>query len=441
MSGNAENAPGATAFRDDEAFARALDSADSLARFRERLHMPRDEDGRELTYLCGNSLGLMPKAARASVEQELDDWARLAVNGHFEGRTPWYSYHEIFRESGARLVGARPGEVVMMNSLTVNLHLMLTSFYRPTRERHKILIEADPFPSDRYALQTHIRSRGFDSAGAILECGPRAGEHTIATESFEAILAERGDEIALVFVNPVHYLTGQFFDVKRIVRAARAHGCAVGLGLAHAAGNVPLHLHDWDADFAVWCSYKYLNAGPGAIAGCFVHERHARAHDLSRLAGWWGNDPATRFQMRVIREFIPREGAEGWQLSNPPILAAAPLVASLAIFEEAGMEALRAKSIALTSYLEFLIDGVVASAGKREQIEIITPRSPEARGAQLSVRVRGGARDLFDALERRGVIGDFRDPDVIRLAPAPLYNSFYDAWRCARALAECLNAA
>jgi kynureninase len=441
MTTQREHTSGARAFRDDEAFALSLDGEDPLARFRDRFHMPRGANGEALVYLCGNSLGLMPKAARASVEQELDAWAQHAVNAHFESKAPWYSYHELFRESGARLVGTRPGEVVMMNSLTVNLHLMLTSFYQPTAARHKILIEAEPFPSDLYALQTHVRSRGFDPADVIIECGPRAGESAIETGAFESILAQRGGEIALVFVNAVHYLTGQFFDVERIARAARTHGCALGFGLAHAAGNVPLRLHDWDADFAVWCSYKYLNAGPGAIGGCFVHERHARSRNLPRLAGWWGNDPATRFQMRANREFVPREGADGWQLSNPPILAAAPLVASLAIFEEAGMEALRAKSILLTGYLEFLIDRVAASPEAGGRLEIVTPRAPEARGCQLSLRVRGGARELFDALDHRGVVGDFRDPDVIRLAPAPLYNSFHDVWRCARVLAECLKAA
>lgn len=420
---------------DTEAFARSLDAQDPLARFRERFHIPRGADGRPLIYFCGNSLGLMPAQARALVEQELDDWARLGVDAHFDAKSPWYSYHESFREPGARLVGARPGEVVMMNSLTVNLHLMMTTFYRPARARHKILVEADPFPSDLYAVQSELRLHGYDPAEALLFAAPREGERLIRVEDVEALLAARGGEIALVLMSGVHYLTGQFFELERIARAARAQGCAVGFDLAHAAGNVPLALHDWDADFAVWCSYKYLNSGPGAIAGCFVHERHARAFDAPRLAGWWGNDPATRFEMRAQREFTPRAGADGWQLSNPPILAMAPLRASLALFEEAGAEALRRKSVALTGYLERLLRAIPSA-----RFEILTPAEPAARGAQLSLRVRDGARRVFDALLARGVVGDFRDPDVIRVAPVPLYNTFDEARRFARLFAECVEA-
>jgi len=426
MSGIAESS---------EAFARSLDAQDSLARFRDRFHIPRGADGEPLVYFCGNSLGLMPKAARALVEQELDDWARLAVDAHFDAKTPWYSYHETFREAGARLVGARPGEVVIMNSLTVNLHLMMTTFYRPTRERHKILVEADPFPSDLYAVQSQLRLHGYDPAEALLFAAPAAGERALRAEAIDALLAERGDEIALVLFSGVHYLTGQLFEMERIARAARARGCRVGFDLAHAAGNVPLALHDWDADFAVWCSYKYLNAGPGAIAGCFVHERHARAFDAPRLAGWWGNDPATRFEMRTNLDFAPRAGADGWQISNPPIFAMAPLVASLALFDEAGVAALRQKSVRLTGYLERLLRAI-----PNERFDVITPASPDARGAQLSLRIRAGARRVFDALVARGVIGDFRDPDVIRVAPAPLYNTFDEARRFARIFAECVAA-
>ncbi|MFN0151238.1 MAG: kynureninase [bacterium] len=418
-----------------EDFARSLDAQDSLAHFRERFHIPRGADGTPLIYLCGNSLGLMPKAARALVEQELDDWARLAVDAHFDARTPWYSYHEVFREAGARLVGALPGEVVMMNSLTVNLHLMMTSFYRPTRERHKILLEADPFPSDLYAVQSQLRFHGYDPGNALLFAAPRAGERAIRTDDIEALLSERGGEIALVLFGGVHYLTGQLFEMERIARAAHEHGCAVGFDLAHAAGNAPLSLHDWNADFAVWCSYKYLNAGPGAIAGCFVHERHARSVDLPRLAGWWGNDPSTRFEMRTNVEFAPRAGADGWQVSNPPILAMAPLRASLALFDEAGSAPLRNKSVQLTSYLERLLRAIPS-----DRFEIITPSAHDARGAQLSLRLRDGARRVFDALAARGAIGDFRDPDVIRVAPVPLYNSFDDARRFAQIFAECLEA-
>ncbi len=417
-----------------EEFARSLDAQDALSHFRERFHIPRGPDGASLIYFCGNSLGLMPVAARALVEQELDDWARLAVDAHFDARTPWYSYHEVFRDAGARLVGARPSEVVMMNSLTVNLHLMMTSFYRPTRERHKILVEADPFPSDLFAVQSQLRLHGYDPASALLFAAPRAGERAIRTDDIVALLAERGGEIALVLFGGVHYLTGQLFEMECITRAAHARGCAVGFDLAHAAGNVPLDLHDSGADFAVWCSYKYLNAGPGAIAGCFVHERHARAVDLPRLAGWWGNDPATRFEMRTNIDFAPRAGADGWQVSNPPILAMAPLRASLALFDEAGGAGLREKSVQLTGYLERLLRAIPGA-----RFEIITPAAPEARGAQLSLRLRDGARRVFDALAARGVVVDFRDPDVIRVAPVPLYNTFDEARRFARIFAECLD--
>ena len=354
-------------FDPSESFAQERDAEDALAPFRERFELPPGPDGLPAIYFNGNSLGLMPKRARVLVEQELEDWARLGVEGHFKGRTPWFTYHELFRETGARLVGAIPGEVVMMNSLTVNLHLMMATFYRPTHERHKILIEAAAFPSDAYAVASQLRVHGFDPADGVIQATPRVGEATLRADDVEDLLERRGGEIALVMLSGVQYYTGQWFDIGRISRAAKRRGCVVGWDLAHAAGNVPLRLHDWEVDFAAWCSYKYLNSGPGAVAGCFVHERHGTNTALPRLAGWWGNDPATRFRMHLESAFVPREGADGWQVSNPPILAMAPLRASLAIFDEAGMEALRRKSVVLTGYLQWLLD-----REERQRFELIT---------------------------------------------------------------------
>ena len=423
-------------FDPTEAGARRLDAEDPLARFRDRFHLPRGDGGTPVVYFCGNSLGLMPKETEGLVAQELADWKALAVDAHFQGRTPWYSYHEIFRESGSRLVGAHPGEVVMMNGLTTNLHLMMATFYRPTRERNAILVEADGFPSDRYAVQSQIRWHGYDPDDALIVAKPRDGEEAIRTEDIEAILDERGGEIALVCFPGVHFLTGQRFEIGRIAKAAKRRGCRVGFDLAHAAGNVPLALHDDGVDFAVWCSYKYLNAGPGAIGGCFVSERHGRDASLPRLTGWWGNDPATRFRMQLDEAFVPRDGADGWQLSNPPILAMAPLRASLGLFDEAGMEPLRRKSVRLTGYLEFLLDRM-----RDPRFALVTPRDPEARGCQLSIRVRGRARDVFSRLHARGCVGDFREPDVIRVAPVPLYNTYSEVYRFADAFRDALEAA
>ncbi|MFQ5889605.1 MAG: kynureninase [Gemmatimonadota bacterium] len=423
--------PPATSYRPDEGRALELDEADPLRGYRERFHIPRLPDGSPAIYLCGNSLGLQPRGVREAVDQELADWADLGVRGHFEGERPWYAYHEGFREAGARLVGARPGEVVMMNSLTVNLHLMMVSFYRPTAERFRILIDWPPFPSDLYAVKTQIRHHGLDPELALLPVEPRPGEHTIRMEDIETVIEKRGEEIALVLMNGVNFLTGQAFDMAAITAAARARGCTVGFDLAHAAGNLVLELHEWGVDFAVWCSYKYLNAGPGAVAGCFVHERHGRDTALQRFGGWWGNDPETRFRMRLEPEFTPQPGAAGWQLSNPPILAMAPLHASLSIFDEVGMPALREKSVRLSGYLEHLIDRL---AGDR--CEIITPRDPLARGCQLSILVHQGAREAQRALEERGVVCDFREPNVLRVAPVPLYNTFHEMWRFAHILRE-----
>ncbi len=413
----------------DEQAARDLDAADPLARFRDRFEVPLGADGRPLVYFCGHSLGLLPKAARALVAREIDDWGRLGVAGHFEATHPWYAYHEQFRDRGARLVGALPGEVVMMNSLTVNLHLMMATFYRPTVRRHAILLEADAFPSDRYAVISQIRHHGLDPETSLIVARPRPGESIHRTADLERLIEERGGEIALVLLPGVQYLTGQVLEIERLGAAARQQGCRIGLDLAHAAGNIVLRLHDWRVDFAVWCSYKYLNAGPGAVGGCFVHQSHGADPTLPRLAGWWGNDPETRFSMRP--EFEPRQGADGWQVSNPPILSMAPLLASLAIFDEAGLETLRAKSVRLTDYLLFLID----TLGSR-RIEVITPRDPAGRSCQLSLRVRHAPRDLAAALSAAGVVCDFREPDVIRVSTAPLYNRFHDVWRFAQTLAR-----
>ncbi len=409
-------------FHPSEEFARQLDASDPLAAYRERFVHPQGADGAPLIYFCGNSLGLMPREVNEVVKQELHDWATLAVEGHFRAKTPWYSYHDTLRQPLADLVGASPVEVVAMNGLTVNLHLMLVSFYRPTAERHKILIEDKAFPSDRYAIQSQLRWHGHDPASGLLEARPREGEASLRTEDVEALLDERGPEIAVVMFGGVNYYTGQLFDMRRITAAARRQGCFVGFDLAHAVGNVPLALHDWDVDFGVWCSYKYLNGGPGSVGGAFVHERHGRTDAIPRFAGWWGNDPETRFQMP--EQFVPRSGADGWQVSNPPILSMAALRPALAMFSQAGMPALQQKSAQLTGYLEYLVDRM----GSR-RVAIITPRDHRARGCQLSLRVHGESRRLYEALSKRGVVSDFREPDVIRVAPVPLYNTFGEVWR------------
>jgi len=412
-------------FSTDEEYARQLDAEDSLGGFREKFHLPLDADGRPLIYFVGNSLGLMPKTTRRVVEQELEDWARLAVDGHFDAATPWYSYHETVREPAARLVGAQPNEVVCMNSLTVNLHLLMATFYRPTKSRRKILMEDPAFPSDTYAIKSQIAHHGFHPNESLVLAQPREGEHSIRQEDIEALLEKEGDQIALVLFAGVNFFTGQFFDLARLTTAAQARGCVVGIDLAHAVGNVPLRLHDWKVDFAVWCSYKYLNSGPGAVAGAFVHERHATNRDLPRLAGWWGNDPATRFRMQLEPEFIPVPSADAWQVSNPPILALAPLRTSFAIFDEGGgMERLREKSERLTGYLQFLLDRAPSRL-----FTVITPRSPNERGCQLSILVHEHPRELFRKLEAAGVKTDFREPNVVRVAPTPLYNTFHEVWR------------
>jgi kynureninase len=410
-------------FEDSEDFAKRLDERDPLARFRERFALPT-RHGEPVVYFNGNSLGLMPLAARGLVAGELDDWAALAVDGHFSGKTPWFSYHEALRLPYARLVGAEPVEVVAMNGLTVNLHLMMATFFRPIAGRDKILIEDGAFPSDTYAAQTQLGLHGIDPGKSLIRVAPRSGEALLRTDDLIELIERRGGEIALVLLPGVQYYTGQLLDIAAITKAARRQGCVVGWDLAHAVGNVPLHLHDWDVDFAAWCSYKYLNGGPGAIAGCFVHERHGRNATLPRMGGWWGNDPATRFRMHEQRDFVPRDGADGWQLSNPPILAMAPLRASLAIFDEAGVEALRQKSVVLTGYLHWLLD-----QEPRGRFELITPENPSERGCQLSIRILEKPVETLRAIEAFGVVGDFRPPDVVRVAPVPLYNTFHEVWR------------
>ncbi|RZZ87094.1 kynureninase [Pseudoxanthomonas winnipegensis] len=409
---------------DARTHAIALDAADPLRGFRQEFLIPRHKHT-EQVYFCGNSLGLQPKGARKAVEQVLDKWAHEAVEGHFRGQGQWMTYHEQVREPLARVVGALPSEVVAMNTLTANLHFMMVSFYRPTRERPAILIEAGAFPSDRHAVESQIRFHGFDPATDLIELEPDEAEGTISMAALEAAIATHGHRLALVLWPGIQYRTGQAFDLAEVARLAHAAGAVAGFDLAHAVGNLPLALHDADADFAVWCHYKYLNAGPGAVAGAFVHARHAHT-DRPRFAGWWGHEKQTRFLMAP--QFTPTPGAEGWQLSNPPVLAMAPLLASLALVDRAGgMAALREKSEQLTGFLEELIEARVL-----DTLEIITPAEPERRGCQLSLRVAGGrerGRELFDYLVSVGVLGDWREPDVIRISPVPLYNSFKDVYR------------
>ncbi|WP_405228747.1 kynureninase [Lentisalinibacter sediminis] len=412
--------------------ARRLDAADALAGFREEFVFPERIDGRSPVYLCGNSLGLMPRRAADAVRAELDAWGRMAVRGHAEGDNPWLPAHRRAAEPLAALVGGTPGETVAMNTLTVNLHLLMASFYRPEGERRCIVIESDAFPSDRYAAASQIAWHGHDPERDLLEWYPPEGGNGLCTGDLAALLERRGHEIALLLLPSVQYYTGQCLDMAEICRLAQRHGVTVGLDLAHAIGNVPLSLHDWGADFAVWCSYKYLNGGPGAIAGAWVHERHCRDRSLPRLLGWWGHEESTRF--RMTKDFTPAPGADIWQLSNPPVLALAPVIASLELFEAAGIGALREKSLALTGYLRRRLEERFPGG-----FGILTPEDPRGHGAQLSLVVRGmglTGRDLFKNLERLNVITDWREPDVIRVAPVPLYNSYADIEAFLERLAE-----
>jgi len=414
-------------YQADESFALECDRGDSAASRREHFHIPARPDGQPSIYLAGNSLGLQPRGVRAMMERELADWAELGVEGHFRAERPWFPYHEALREPGGRLIGALPDEVVFMNGLTVNLHLLMISFYRPTRERYKILVEDASFPSDTYAVRTQVRLHGLAPESAIVTVRPRAGEHAIRMDDVEELIEREKETLALVLMPGVHYFTGQVMDIRRIAAAARRAGARVGFDLAHAVGNIELRLHDWEVDFAVWCCYKYLNGGPGAAAGAYVHERHLRDASLPRLGGWWGNDPATRFRMHLEPEFVPVARADAWALSNPPIFSMLPVRASLAIFDEVGMAALRARSLRLTGFLRFLLDQVPSRRAK-----VITPREAEGRGCQLSILAHERPRELFRALEVEGVMCDFREPNVIRVAPTPLYNTYHEAWRFAQ---------
>lgn len=424
-------------FESSEAFARELDSKDELASYREQFFIPTREsmagktapavaqpEGEKCVYLAGNSLGLQPRNVQKYITEELEDWASLGVEGHFHSRHPWLPYHEFVTEMSARLVGAKPIEVVVMNTLTTNLHLMMVSFYRPEKKRFKILVEAGAFPSDQYAVASQASFHKFDPKEAIVELKPREGEDLLRTEDILDVIQRQGDEIALVLLGNVNYLTGQAFKVPELVAKAHEKGCYLGLNLAHGAGNLDLQLHDWDVDFAVWCSYKYLNSGPGSLAGCFVHERHKDNFELPRFAGWWGHNKETRFKMGP--EFEPLPGAEGWQLSNPPIFQLAALRASLELFDQVGMKKLRAKGDLLTGYLEFLLKEI-----KPGFLSIITPSDPAQRGSQLSIRFSSNPKNMLQAFKEEGVICDFREPDVIRATPAPFYNTFSDVYKFA----------
>ena len=424
------------AFEPSLAFARRCDAADPLREFREKFALPRDARGEPLLYFAGHSLGLMPLAVKDRIAEELDDWARLGVLGHESARRPWIHYHENLTAGLQHIVGAKASEVVAMNSLTIDLHLMMASFYRPSGARRKILIEAGAFSSDRHAVATQIEWRGLDPRVDLVELPPRKGEDLVSEDAVENYLSKRGGEIALVLWPGVQFRTGQAFDLDRIARAGHSVGAMVGFDLAHSVGNMQLSLHDANADFAAWCSYKYLNAGPGAIGGCFIHERHFGSAPLARLSGWWGHDVKTRFQMGP--DFSAMHGAPGWQVSNPSVLSAAPLLASLDLFQAARMERIRAKSVQLTGFLEYLLEPLAQS------IQIVTPRNPASRGAQLSLRVLGApdrGKRMFNWLTGQGAICDWRDPDIIRVAPIPLYNTFEDVFRLVELLTEASRAA
>ncbi|SHJ58575.1 kynureninase [Aquimarina spongiae] len=403
-------------------FAKEQDQKDKLAAYRDKFHIPKDSNGKDWIYMCGNSLGLQPKTTQQYIQQELKDWAHFGVEGHFEAKNPWMPYHEFLTDSMAKIMGAKPIEVVIMNTLTTNLHLLMVSFYQPTAKKYKIVIESDAFPSDRYAVESQLHFHGFDPKDGLIEWKPREGEELLRMEDLETILDEQGDEIALLLIGGLNYYTGQYLDLKQIAGLGHAKNCMVGIDLAHGAGNIMPDLHDSGVDFAAWCTYKYLNSGPGSLGGLFVHEKHAYNKDLKRFAGWWSHNKDTRFNMR--QEFDVMPGAEGFQLSNPPILSMAAIKASLDIFEEVGMSNLREKSKALTGYFEYLINEI-----DTDRIRIITPSNPEERGCQLSIQVKHADKSLHQKLTDHHIITDWREPDVIRCAPVPLYNTFEDVYR------------
>jgi kynureninase len=418
-------------YENNLAFAKAQDEKDPLKEYRDRFYIPVDKEDNELIYLCGNSLGCQPKSVAQYIEQELNDWADLGVEGHFKEETPWMSYHEELAKPMAHIVGAKPSEVVIMNTLTTNLHLMMVSFYNPTPSRHKIIIESDAFPSDKYAVESQIRQRGYDPETSLILWQPREGEDLCRYEDLEALVKEHGDSVALLLIGNTNYYSGQCYPIKKITTLGHSNGSKVGFDLAHGVGNIMPDLHESGADFAVWCTYKYLNSGPGSLGGCFVHERHHTDKNIQRFTGWWGQNKDTRFNMR--KGFDPIPTAEGWQLSNPPILSMAAVKASLDIFEEAGMKNIRAKSEKLTGYLEFLVNEL-----NNEHIAIITPSSPLERGCQLSIQVKNADKSLHKKLTEAGVISDWREPDVIRVAPAPLYNSYQDVFEMVERLKKIL---
>ena len=414
-------------FNNSRELALELDNKDPLLSYNDKFHFPVQENGNKHIYLCGNSLGLQAKITESFVKQELDDWKALGVEGHFHAQNPWLPYHEFLSESYSKIVGSKKSEVIAMNTLSVNLHLMMVSFYRPNETKNKIIIEGDAFPSDIYAVESHMKHHGIDPSESLIKLRPREGEVIIRLEDIINVIEQNSESVSLIMLGGVNYYTGQLFDMKKITQVAHNHGILVGFDLAHAVGNVLLSLHDWNVDFAVWCSYKYLNSGPGSVAGAFIHERH---HDknLERFAGWWGHDKESRFKMPD--QFQPIQTAEGWQLSNPSILSLAAVRASLSLFDEVGMSQLITKSKNLTSYLVFLLNQI-----PNDRINIITP---EQRGCQISISVKNGNKDLFNEITKRGVIADWREPDVIRVAPVPLYNSYLDVYNFYQVLKEIL---
>lgn len=418
-------------YQTSESYAINCDLQDPLRNFRDKFYIPQTDEGDPLIYFCGHSLGLQPKKTPLLIEQELEYWSKLGVEGHFKEDAPWYSYHSLVRNSLANIAGAYPEEVVAMNSLTVNLHLMLVSFYQPTKNRHKILMEEPAFSSDTYAVKSQVRHHGYDPDSSIIVVKPKNDQFYLKIEEIEEILDLQGDEIALVLFSGVNYITGQYIDIERISKKAHEKGAFVGFDLAHAIGNLPLHLHDWNVDFAVWCSYKYLNSGPGAIGGAFIHEKHHKDASLNRFAGWWGNDPKTRFQLHLQPDFIPAQSADGWQLSNPSIFALAPLRSSLEIFDLAGIDNLRKKSILLTGYLEYLIKEISLPG-----LTIITPSNKSQRGCSISILVENGIEELIASLKKAHIQFDFRPPNILRITPVPLYNTFHEVWRFAHILKD-----